>query len=358
MKHQPFSFVLPAVIALSLLLVSSPAHAGTDLGRMDLGSYVSGPKITNKDLKGRFVIVEYWGVNCPPCIASIPHMTELAKEYGHKRLLIVANHSQNASDEKTKEVWDKRAKNDFVAVINRGHLPGANVSGIPDAFLFDPNGKQIWRGHPTQVDKPLEKAMKSFRWSKSKDEGPAPDPIVTGVETKFYTSQLADINAQKRSIAAPLAQIRRASERGSKEEQKTEAQAILDAVTQWTQSQHSKIDQSMTSDPAASYTMLEETIELLGRDALAKSFAEAKAKMDADDAVMDEVRSMRMLREVVAQADSIGMNEDAQAAKSDRKNSRDLRAITRDLGRIIDKWPDTDAGKQAKSLQSKWGLAE
>lgn len=360
MKYQPLLFVLSAVVVFSLSLVSSPALAGADLSKMDLGSYVTGPEITKKDLKGRFVIVEYWGINCPPCIASIPHMTELAKEYGHKRLLIVANHCQGGSDEKAKEVWEKRAKSDFVAVINGGNLPGANVSGIPDAFLFDPNGKQIWRGHPTQVDKPLEKAMKAFRWSKKDDgeEAVAPDPIVTGVEAKYFKGQLEDINAQKRSLAAPLAQLRRAAERSSKEEQKTEAQAILDAVTKWTASQHSKINQAKTSDPAKSYAMLEQIIELLGRDELAKSFSETKSKMDSDDALMDQVRSMRMLRKVIAKAESIGMNEDAAAAKSDRKNSRDLRAISRDLGRIIDKWPATDAGKQAKSLQAKWALSE
>ena len=198
--------------------------------------------------------------------------------------------------------------------------------------------------------------MKSFRWpKKQKEEEPAPDPIVTDVQTKYYQRQIEDINAQKRSIDAPLAQLRRAAER-SKEEQQSEAQAILEVVTKWAATQQASIDSAMTSDPATAYAMTEKQIELLGRDELAKGFVEAKKKMDSDDALMDQVRSMRMLREVVALAESIGMTEDLDAAKSDRKNSRDLRAIARDLDRIVGKWPETEAGKQAKTLQSDWGL--
>lgn len=358
MKKQPLIYGLALTLAICLSLLTSPAR-GADLSRMDLGSYVTGPKITNADLKGRFVIVEYWGVNCGPCIASIPHMTKLAKDYGHDRLVIVANHCQAASDEKAKEVWESRAKSNYVAVINRGNLPGANVSGIPDSFLFDPTGKLIWRGQPTSVDKPLEKAMKSFRWPKKekqeKKEEPAPDPIVPGVTSKYYERQVEDINAQKRSIDRPLAQIRRAAERG-KEEQVAEAKAILDVVTQWATTQQANINSTMSSDPAKAYAMSEQFIELLGRDDLAKVFVEIKKTMDTDDALMDRVRSMRMLREVIAQAESIGLTEDLEEAKSNRRNSRDLRVIARDLGRIADKWPETEAGKQAKTLQAEWGL--
>lgn len=356
MKHLPLDR-LAMTLALCLSFLTSPAHAA-DLSKMDLGSYVTGPKITNADLKGRFVIVEYWGVNCGPCIASIPHMTKLAKEYGHQRLLVVANHCQNASDDKAKQVWEERAKSNYVAVINQGHLPGTNVRGIPDSFLFDPNGKLIWSGHPSSIDKPLEKAMKSFRWPKKAKEEAASDPIVTDVEAKYYKRQLEDINAQKRSIDSPLAQLRKAAERGPKEEQKTEAKAILDVVTQWAATQQANINNALASDPAKAYAMSEQFITLLGRDELARPFIETKQKMDSDDELMDEVRSMRMLREVIALAESIGLTEDAQAAKSNRKNSRDLRAIARDLGRIIGKWPQTDAGKQAKTLQSDWALDE
>lgn len=340
-----------------MLLVPSTALANPDLTKMDLGSYVTGPKITMNDLQGRFVIVEYWGVNCPPCIASIPHMTELAKEYGHDRLLIIANHAQSASDAQVKEKWMSRAKSNHVTVINRGNLPGARVTGIPDVFLFAPNGKYLWNGRPGGVDKALEQAMKQYRVpNRQTEEAAKPDPIVTGVETKFYSRQLAEINEQKRSIDAPLIQLRRTLERSKRDDQITEAKAILDAVQQWIDQRTSAINASMQSDPATSHGMLEETIQLLGRDESAKPFAAMHKEMEADDALMDRVRSTRMLREVVAQAESIGLTQDAAKANADRRNSRAIRAITRDLGRIIKTWPETQAAEQAQSFEKAWGL--
>jgi len=349
------------LLAACLLLTPSTVHASADLGRIDLGSYVTGPKITQNDLKGRFVIVDFWGVNCGPCLAAIPHVTKLAEEYGHKRLVIVANHAQDASDGKVKEVWNSRAKSGYVAVVNRGNLPGFDVSRIPAAIMFDPNGKEIWRGSPTQVDKPLAQAMRNFRFAKTKKEetkdvAPAPDPIVTGIEAQYFKREIETINKQSASIGASLAKLRRAVERARKEDQKAEAGAVLAAVTQWAQTQQRTIGQALADDPATAYALNEKSIELFGRDDLAGSFVETKTKMESDDALMDRVRSTRMLRKVMAEAQSIGLTQDTAKAKSDRKNSRAVRLITRDLGRLIKAYPETDAGQEAKTLQSGWGL--
>jgi thiol-disulfide isomerase/thioredoxin len=356
MQHLLDRFGLVLLLAMGMLVSTSSANAEPDLSKINLGSYVTGPKITKNDLKGRFVIVEYWGVNCPPCIASIPHMTEMAEEYGHDRLVIVANHCQGGSDAAAKEKWESRAKSNYVAVINGGNLPGANVRGIPDVFLFAPNGKFLWNGRPGGVEKALEEAMKRYRVpKKDKEEAPKADPIVTGVQATYFERQLEDINEQERSIDRPLSQIRRYAERAANEEQQNEAGAILAAVTTWAQTQEAAVKSAMADDPATAYEMVEKQIELLGRDDLAKPFIAAKREMEADDATMDRVRSTRMLREVIAEAESIGLDKDASAAK-ESKNARAVRGISRDLGRIIKTWPDTDAADQAKSLQSKWGL--
>ncbi len=348
---------LVLLLATALLLAPSTAHAEPDLSKINLGSYVTGPKITKNDLKGRFVIVEYWGINCGPCIASIPHITKLAEEYGHSQLVIVANHAQGGSDAQVKEKWESRAKSNYVAVVNGGNLPGTNVRGIPDTFLFAPNGKYLWNGHPNGVEKALKDAMKRYRVpKKEKVEEAAPDPIVTGIEPQYFKRQIEDINEQSRSIDAPLAQLRRASERSSKEEQKAEANAILATVAQFAKSQQDTIDKTIADDPATAYAMTDQAIELFGRDDLATSFTETKSKMESDDALMDRVRSMRKLREVIAEAESIGLTKDAAKANSDRKNTRTLRSIERDLGLIVKTWPETDAAKQAESFRTAWGL--
>jgi len=356
MKPFKQSYCLVLLFVTSLLCAPTTANAEPDLSKINLGSYVTGPNITKNDLSGRFVIVEFWGVNCPPCIASIPHMTKLAEEYGHKKLVIVAMHAQGGTEAQVKEKWEKHAKSNYVAVVNNGNLPGSNVRGIPDVFLFAPNGKYLWNGRPNGVEDALEQAMKRYRAPKQeKEEAPAPDPIVAGVEATYFDRQLEDINEQKRSIDRPLAQIRRYAERAPKEDQKQEADAILSAVVAWAETQASQIESAMSQDPATAYALTEAAIELLGRDELADQFKKTKKAMDADDALMDRVRSMRMLREVTEEAESIGLDKDPKAAQ-ERGNAREVRLITRNLARIIKAWPETEAAKQAQALQSEWGL--
>lgn len=49
---------------------------------------LDGKKLSLKDLRGKVVIVDYWGTWCPPCRMEIPHFVELAKRYP-KDLVIV-----------------------------------------------------------------------------------------------------------------------------------------------------------------------------------------------------------------------------------------------------------------------------
>lgn len=49
---------------------------------------LDGQTLQLSDLRGKVVIVDYWGTWCPPCRAEIPHFVELRKEFGD-RLAIV-----------------------------------------------------------------------------------------------------------------------------------------------------------------------------------------------------------------------------------------------------------------------------
>ena len=46
-------------------------------------------KLTADDMKGKIVVVDYWATWCGPCIASIPHNNEVAKEYADKGVVVV-----------------------------------------------------------------------------------------------------------------------------------------------------------------------------------------------------------------------------------------------------------------------------
>jgi thiol-disulfide isomerase/thioredoxin len=116
----------PQLLALTALcLFSGAAHAAATLDNMSPGSHVNGPKFDPADLKGRIVLVEYWGINCPPCLASIPHLSELQEKYGRDQFVIIANQSQDANVAKAQSVFKGRGGSDLITVINHGRLKGA-----------------------------------------------------------------------------------------------------------------------------------------------------------------------------------------------------------------------------------------
>ena len=351
---------LALLLALCVCVGTQAAH---DLNNFDPGSYVTGPKLSGKDIKGKVVVIEYWGITCGPCLSAIPHTTELAKKYGHDKLVIIANQSWSASDKNTAETWNKRAKNNMVMVVNGGKLKGFKTTSVPRALIFDHTGKSIWEGHPGSMDKAIADAVANLPEPK---EAPAeeeasqeagPEPIVQGLEPEYFLGEVRLINAQNRNIASTVAKLRRAADRSSRQEQMDEAKVIVAAVEAWAQTQQAKADAALAGDPATAYTTAEQLVELLEGDGLAKEAADLIATIEKDKEGFKNVRATIALRSILAEARSIGLDKDPSAA-DDKKNARSVRLITRDLDRLIKAYPETDAGQQAKALQSEWGLGE
>lgn len=126
-----------------------------DINNMQLPSleglvYLKG----NADLTkptGKAICVECWATWCPPCRASIPHLTALSKKYSNVMFVGVTN--EPASEAK-KFVDQMGAKMDYIVASDeagsvQNKLMEVNgVQGIPHAFLFDKTGKMVYSGHP------------------------------------------------------------------------------------------------------------------------------------------------------------------------------------------------------------------
>jgi thiol-disulfide isomerase/thioredoxin len=110
----------------------------------------------NKDeLAGKVVVVEEWGVNCPPCIASLPKLAKLAQSNEKKGLVVVGMERQNSPKEAILKVL-KTAKVKY-PVMAGGSAPGS-TGGIPHVCVFDTTGKLVWNGNPH--DAGFERAVK------------------------------------------------------------------------------------------------------------------------------------------------------------------------------------------------------
>lgn len=115
----------------------------------DEGSHLHGPKVKASDLKGKVVFFEYWGINCPPCIASMPHLQELQDKFQSKGFTVVGSHRQGLTPRVKQFLEEKKIT---FPVYQGLDIPAASCpGGLPHAVLIGANGKVVAKGHPTQL---------------------------------------------------------------------------------------------------------------------------------------------------------------------------------------------------------------
>ena len=62
---------------------------GQDAAPLKIETWVNGPPVTDADLKGKVVFLDFWAVWCGPCIATFPHLKEWNEKYADKGLVMI-----------------------------------------------------------------------------------------------------------------------------------------------------------------------------------------------------------------------------------------------------------------------------
>ena len=158
-------FRLLAGSLLSIHLLVIPAY-GAGSGEHKLSEWKFGKvlfgdrKISKGDLKGKVVVVENWGVHCPPCIESLPHLAALEKSNREKGLVVIGAESQGSSKEDIKPLIEKAG---VEYTITEGAEGPLEVTSIPRAFVFDAEGKLVYDGNPLAdaFEESITKALKA-----------------------------------------------------------------------------------------------------------------------------------------------------------------------------------------------------
>lgn len=146
-------------IALTIGLPAlSAAEKKAKFSDWDLGKVVFGEKHSNKELKGKVIVLEYWGVNCPPCVASLPHLAKMDKDHRDDGLVIIGAECQMSSKDEMKPLIEK-SKVEYTIV--EGAEGPIEVTGIPRVFVFGSDGFLAYDGSPSgpEFEKAVEDAL-------------------------------------------------------------------------------------------------------------------------------------------------------------------------------------------------------
>lgn len=147
---MPASRVRHAFIAGLLAATSvsaSAANMQVKTADIALGKHVSGPTLAADGLAGHVVVLEFWGINCPPCIASMPKLEELHRQCGPQGLVVIGAHAQGGGADDIRRTVNELGVT-FTIVENANVNGGMDFDGIPHCMVFDHTGKCVFRGSP------------------------------------------------------------------------------------------------------------------------------------------------------------------------------------------------------------------
>ena len=124
---------------------------------------VSGEKIETKDLKGKVIVINLWFTSCHPCIAELPALNKLVKEYKDKNVVFLGLSTD------TKEMLDSdffpNYKFDFTIIPNARNIVDEKIghSGFPTTYIIDKKGRVIdaWVGGPTGKEAETEAYLRA-----------------------------------------------------------------------------------------------------------------------------------------------------------------------------------------------------
>ena len=132
------------VSVAALLCLNASAVAWKNL---DEASHYSGPKLTEADLAGKVVLVDCWGVRCPPCRALLPRMEELWKSFKNKPFVLVGSHCQGRKDEAVKKLVEENGLT-YPIYERFGLAEGApSFKAIPFLYVVNHRGRVVYSGH-------------------------------------------------------------------------------------------------------------------------------------------------------------------------------------------------------------------
>ena len=99
---------------------------------------LSGPPVTLADFRGCVVMLNFYATWCPPCLAEIPSLARLSREYGEEKLVIIG-----ISDEDAATIRGHASTRDIPYRLVSGSgwpAPFDQISAVPTTFLVDREG--------------------------------------------------------------------------------------------------------------------------------------------------------------------------------------------------------------------------
>ena len=155
---------LIVVFALALGFTSCNSGGSKNLAPEIEAELIDGTPFKLSELRGEYVVLDFWGSWCGPCLRDIPRLMELYAKYGDRVVFVSVAFEKN--DKRWKSVADKagftwkhqiveEAKILLASPISRAY----GVADIPAKFIVTPEGELISGMNFEQMDAYLQASL-------------------------------------------------------------------------------------------------------------------------------------------------------------------------------------------------------
>ena len=155
---------LIVVFALALGFTSCNSGGSKNLAPEIEAELIDGTPFKLSELRGEYVVLDFWGSWCGPCLRDIPRLMELYAKYGDRVVFVSVAFEKN--DKRWKSVTDKagftwkhqiveEAKILLASPISRAY----GVADIPAKFIVTPEGELISGMNFEQMDAYLQASL-------------------------------------------------------------------------------------------------------------------------------------------------------------------------------------------------------
>lgn len=156
----------PATVAEARRVIASPIRARAPFAPDFSFITHENENLSNAALRGKVVLLDFWGTWCPPCRESVPVVRALQKKYAGKNLQIVG-----ISSDDDQQVWETFVKQNQMTwseyIDLDGHVEKAfSIESFPTYIVLDKDGvirfRQSGFGDLTQgeLEEAINKALR------------------------------------------------------------------------------------------------------------------------------------------------------------------------------------------------------
>ena len=167
MTRSPLAWAFLALL-LSVCGPAAPCRAAAappgvgdpapEIGVRKWLNVAAGQEPTPESLKGRVVMIEFWGTWCGPCVQAMPKVQEIHDRYKDRGLTVLA-----ISYETLDVMRPFLEKNAYTMPVGsdpaKATVEAYGVRSWPSTFVIDRDGKIAFAGAPYGVEPAIEKAL-------------------------------------------------------------------------------------------------------------------------------------------------------------------------------------------------------